>query len=101
MFDDPATNSEIVDDWEEFVHVDLDSNTLSAADSVSISLGQAEELAKFGFICERRMKYLSDDVNGNKTFKRFAKRGPFRYYRSCNPHQPFATYPLSPNVCAV
>ena len=55
MFDDPATNSEVADDWEEFVHVDSDSDTLSAAESISISLGQAEELAKFGFVCECRM----------------------------------------------
>ena len=77
MFDDPATNSEVVDDWEEFVHIDSDSNTLSAADSVSISLGQAEKLAKFGFIYECRKNCLSDDVNGNETAKHFAIRGLF------------------------
>ena len=26
---------------------------------------------------------------------------PFDHYISCNPHQPFATYALSPNVYAV
>ena len=77
MFDNHATNSEVVDDWEEFMHVDSDSNTLSAANSVSISLGLAEELAKFGFICERHLNCLSDDINGNGTSKHFAIRGPF------------------------
>ena len=77
MFDDPATNSEVVDDCEEFMLVNSDSNTLSAADSVSISLGQAEKLAKFGFICERRTNCLSDDVDGNRTSKHFAIRRPF------------------------
>ena len=75
MFDDFTTNSAAVDDCKECVqcvHVDSDS-----ADSVSISLWQADELKRFDFISERRMNCLSDDVNGKRTSKHFATRGPF------------------------
>ena len=84
-------NSKVVDDWEEYVHLDSYSDTFSAVDSVSIPPGKAEELAKFYFICECRMNCLSDDVNSNGTFKHFAIRSP-SYYKSCIPYQPFATY---------